>query len=104
MEDYSQERINSYTFNHYPNPIDIVIKMMKYMLEGIAISIAAFVLNKKDLTLNKAVGIALTGAIILGTLDHFVGGEMSHAVRYGVGSGVGMGFGRNNNVGPIFPN
>lgn len=103
MEKYSPE-YSQYTFDHYPNPIDVVINMMKYLLEGIAISIAAFVLNKKDLTLNSAIGIALTGAIILGTLDNFVGGQMSHAVRYGVGSGVGMGFGRNSSIGPIFPN
>ena len=95
---------DKYTFNHYPNPIDVVVKIMKYLLEGIAVSIAAFALRKKDLTLNTAIGIAVTAALILGVLDHFTNGELSHAVRYGAGAGVGMGVGANHSTGPIFPN
>ena len=96
--------MDSYTYNHYPNPISIIIKIMKYLLEGVAVSIAAFVLRKKNLTLNSAIGIAVTAALILGVLDHFTNGELSHAVRYGAGAGVGMGVGANHSTGPIFPN
>lgn len=94
--------MQKYQFNHHPNPIDIVIKIMKYLLEGIAVSIAAFVL-RKNIKLNEAMGIAVTAALILGVLDHFTSGKISHAVRYGAGSGMGMGFGANQPTGPIFP-
>jgi len=94
--------MQEYEFNHHPNPIDIVVKIMKYLLEGIAVSIAAFVL-RKNIKLNEAIGIAITAALILGVLDHFTSGQISHAVRFGAGSGMGMGFGANQPTGPIFP-
>ena len=73
-----------YTFKHHPNPISILIKILKYLLEGVAISIAAFVLNRKNISLNTAIGIACTAALILAVLDHFTNGKLSRAVRFGV--------------------
>ena len=91
-----------YTFKHHPNPISILIKILKYLLEGVAISIAAFVLNRKNISLNTAIGIACTAALILAVLDHFTNGKLSRAVRFGAGSGIGTGFGANQPNGPIF--
>ena len=88
---------------YFPNPYVMIVMILKYLLEGIAVSVAAFVLHRKNITLNTAIGIAGTAALIFAFLDHFTSGTISHAARWGGGFGVGTGIGAGTSTGPIMP-
>ena len=66
------------------------INLVKYMLEGIAVAIAAFYIPQKNMNLKEIAIIALTAAAVFAVLDVF-----SPLVGRGARQGSGFGIGYN---------
>lgn len=66
-----------------------VTLVFKYLLEGIAIAIAAYVIPNKRTRFNEVAGISLFAALALFILDLFAG-EISKGARFGAGFGIGF--------------
>lgn len=64
--------------------------LVKYLLEGVAVAVAAFYLTKKKTDLQEVLMIALVAAGTFLVLDQFAPGVASGA-RQGSGFGIGRG-------------
>jgi ABC-type Co2+ transport system permease subunit len=87
MENFSGQYRQSMSMSH-PNLASVLTTILKYVIEGSAVAVAAFVIPQKKIALNEVVMIALTGAAVFAVLDMFapsVGG----AARHGAGLGIG---------------
>jgi hypothetical protein len=69
---------------------DLVMRVVKYLLEGIAVAIAAFVLPGKTLKFQEIAMIGLTAAATFAILDIYAPSVGSGA-RTGAGFGIGAG-------------
>ena len=63
-------------------------RALKYLVEGIMVSIAAYVLPKKKLNFEEIAMLALTAACTFAILDTYVP-SMAVSARSGAGFGVG---------------
>jgi hypothetical protein len=67
---------------------DLVMKYVKYLLEGLAIAVAAYVIPQKKTNVKDVAKIALVGAITFAVLDLFAP-AVSSGARTGAGFGIG---------------
>ena len=64
--------------------------ILKYILQGAAIAIAAHYIPKKNLSIREVVNIAMTGALVLFILD-LLAPSIGSSTRTGAGFGIGQG-------------
>jgi len=64
------------------------MKYVKYLLEGLAIAVAAYVIPQKKTNVKDVAKIALVGAITFAVLDMFAP-AVSSGARTGAGFGIG---------------
>jgi hypothetical protein len=67
---------------------ELVKRAIKYIVEGIMVAIAAYVIPKKTLNVEEVVIIALMAAATFSVLDVFVP-SMATSARGGAGFGIG---------------
>lgn len=67
---------------------ELVKRAIKYLVEGLMVSIAAFAIPKKSLNLDEIALIALTAAATFSILDTYVP-AMGMNARTGAGFGIG---------------
>lgn len=66
-----------------------VQSLVKYLLEGAAVAVAAYLIPKKTLNWEEIVVIALTAAAVFAVLDRFAP-AIAAGARQGSGFGIGM--------------
>jgi hypothetical protein len=69
---------------------DILVRIIKYMVEGGAVAIAAYLIPRKQMTMQEIIMIALTAAAVFAILDMFAP-AVGLATRQGAGFGLGFG-------------
>jgi hypothetical protein len=69
---------------------EIIKKAIKYIVEGIIVALAAYVIPKQSLKIEEVVVIALTAAATLAVLDTFIP-SMGASSRQGAGLAIGTG-------------
>lgn len=67
---------------------EIIRRALKYLVEGVAVSVAAFYIPQKKLKLEEIMMIALTAAATFAILDMYTP-AIGEATRLGAGFGVG---------------
>lgn len=67
---------------------EVIKRLIKYLVEGAAVAVAAFLIPKTKLKQNEIVLLGLTAATILAILDTF-----SPMISYGARKGSGFGIG-----------
>lgn len=67
---------------------EFVKRAIKYLVEGIMVAIAAFVIPQRKMKVEEVVIIALTAAATFSVLDVFVP-SMAGSARGGAGFGIG---------------
>ena len=75
--------------------------LLKYLFEGLAVAIAAFVIPKSKLKIEEIILVGLTAMAIFALLDIFTP-HVGHGVRHGAGFGIGykqFGLGLNGSLG-----
>lgn len=82
--------MENYTTQYNPSStiMSVLSTAMKYVVEGSAIALAAFVIPQKKMNLHEIIMIALTGAAVFAVLDMFAPSVGSSA-RQGAGLGIG---------------
>jgi hypothetical protein len=66
----------------------LITKLVKYLIEGIVIAVAAYSIPKKQIRVDEVALIALCGACTFIILDSYAP-AMSSAARSGAGFGIG---------------
>jgi ABC-type Co2+ transport system permease subunit len=69
---------------------ELIKKAIKYIVEGIIVALAAYVIPKQSLKIEEIVVIALTAAATLAVLDTFIP-SMGASSRQGAGLAIGTG-------------
>jgi ABC-type Co2+ transport system permease subunit len=69
---------------------ELVKRAIKYIVEGIIVALAAYVIPKQSLKVEEVVVIALTAAATFSVLDVFIP-SMGATARQGAGAGIGLG-------------
>ena len=67
---------------------ELVKRIIKYLVEGLMVAIAAYAIPKRSLNLEEIVLIALTAAATFSILDTYVP-SMGVTARSGAGFGIG---------------
>ena len=67
---------------------ELIKRAVKYVIEGIMVAIAAYVIPKKSLNVDEIVLIALSAAAIFSILDTYIP-SMGVTARSGAGFGIG---------------
>ena len=67
---------------------ELVKKIIKYLVEGIMVAIAAYAIPKKSLNIEEIILIALTAAATFSILDTYIP-TMGVSARSGAGFGIG---------------
>jgi ABC-type Co2+ transport system permease subunit len=67
---------------------EIVRRMIKYMVEGLMVAIAAYAIPQRSLKMEEIALIALTAAATFSTLDTYIP-SMGISARSGAGFGIG---------------
>ena len=67
---------------------ELIKRIIKYLVEGIMVAIAAYAIPKKSLNLDEVLLIALTAAATFSILDTYVP-SMAVSARSGAGFGIG---------------
>jgi ABC-type Co2+ transport system permease subunit len=75
-------------FNNIIDLSELVARILKYLVEGIMVAIAAYAIPKKSLKYEEILLIALTAAATFSTLDTFIP-SMGKSARSGAGFGIG---------------
>ena len=70
------------------NVVEIVKRIIKYLVEGLMVALAAFAIPKRSLNVEEIVLIALTAAATFSILDTYVP-SMGVTARSGAGFGIG---------------
>jgi ABC-type Co2+ transport system permease subunit len=74
--------------NDMANFSEFVKRAIKYIVEGLMVAVAAFVIPKQKLNIEEVVIIALSAAATFAVLDVFVP-SMAASARGGAGFGIG---------------
>ena len=69
---------------------EIVKRVIKYLVEGLIVSLAAYAIPQKSLKLDEIAIIALVAAATFSILDIFIP-TMGQNARQGAGLGIGFG-------------
>jgi len=67
---------------------ELVRRIVKYVVEGIMVAIAAYAIPKRQMNLDEVMLIALTAAATFSILDTYVP-SMAGSARSGAGFGIG---------------
>jgi ABC-type Co2+ transport system permease subunit len=67
---------------------ELVKRVIKYLVEGLMVAIAAYAIPKRSLNLEEIVLIALTAAATFSILDTYIP-AMGASARSGAGVGIG---------------
>ena len=67
---------------------ELIKRIIKYLIEGLMVSIAAFAIPKRSLNLEEIALIALTAAATFAILDTYIP-SMGSTARSGSGFGIG---------------
>ena len=70
------------------NMTELIKRIIKYLIEGLMVSIAAFAIPKRSLNLEEIALIALTAAATFAILDTYIP-SMGATARSGAGFGIG---------------
>ena len=70
------------------NVAELVKRIIKYLVEGLMVAIAAYAIPKRSLNVEEIVLIALTAAATFSILDTYVP-SMGVSARTGAGFGIG---------------
>ena len=76
--------------NNGVDPQEVLKRVIKYLVEGGVVAIAAFVIPKRKMSGDEIVLIAVTAATVFALLDTF-SPAVSVAARHGAGFGIGTG-------------
>ncbi len=68
---------------------ELIKRVIKYLIEGLMVAIAAFAIPKRSLNLEEIALIALTAAATFAILDTYIP-AMGVSARSGAGLGVGL--------------
>ena len=74
--------------NGLVNVSELVKRVIKYLVEGLMVAIAAFAIPKRSLNIEEIVLIALTAAATFSILDTYIP-SMGMNARSGAGFGIG---------------
>ena len=74
--------------NGLVNVSELVKRVIKYLVEGLMVAIAAFAIPKRSLNIEEIVLIALTAAATFSILDTYIP-SMGMSARSGAGFGIG---------------
>jgi ABC-type Co2+ transport system permease subunit len=74
--------------NSLVNVSELVKRIIKYLVEGLMVAIAAYAIPKRSLNMEEIVLIALTAAATFSILDTYVP-SMGVSARSGAGFGIG---------------
>jgi hypothetical protein len=80
--------LNYIEMNSLVNLSELVKRMVKYLVEGLMVAIAAYAIPKRSLNLEEIMLIALTAAATFSILDTYVP-SMGATARSGAGFGIG---------------
>ena len=69
---------------------ELVKRIIKYLVEGLMVAIAAYAIPKRSLNIEEIILIALTAAATFSILDTYVP-SMGVTARSGAGFGIGAG-------------
>lgn len=69
---------------------EIVVRIIKYILEGAMVGVAAFLIPKNKPSLEEVLTVALVAAATFSLLDLF-SPSISSSTRFGVGAALGAG-------------
>lgn len=67
---------------------ELIKRVVKYMIEGLMVAIAAFAIPKRSLNLEEIAMLALTAAATFAILDTYIP-SMGVSTRTGAGFGIG---------------
>ena len=67
---------------------ELIKRIIKYIVEGLMVAIAAFVIPKKSMNLEEIACLALTAAATFAILDTYIP-SMGVSARSGAGFGIG---------------
>jgi ABC-type Co2+ transport system permease subunit len=67
---------------------ELIKRIVKYLIEGLMVAIAAFAIPKKSLNMEEIVLLALTAAATFAILDTYIP-SMGVSARTGAGFGIG---------------
>jgi ABC-type Co2+ transport system permease subunit len=68
---------------------ELVKRIVKYLVEGLMVAIAAFAIPKRSLNLEEIALLALTAAATFAILDTYIP-SMGVSARSGAGLGIGL--------------
>ena len=68
---------------------ELIKRIIKYLIEGLMVAIAAYAIPKRSLNLEEIAMIALTAAATFSILDTYVP-AMGVSARSGTGLGIGL--------------
>ncbi len=71
------------------NVAELIKRVIKYMIEGLMVAIAAFAIPKRSLNLEEIALLALTAAATFAILDTYIP-SMGVSARQGTGLGIGL--------------
>ena len=74
--------------NNVFNVSELIKRIIKYIIEGLAVAIAAYYIPKNKLNVEDIVIIGVTAAAIFAILDIY-SPSTGEAVRFGAGFGIG---------------
>ena len=74
--------------NSFINVAELVKRIIKYLVEGLMVAIAAYAIPKRSLNVEEIILIALTAAATFSILDTYVP-AMGSSARSGAGFGIG---------------
>ena len=72
---------------------ELVKRIIKYLVEGLMVAIAAYAIPKRSLNIEEIILIALTAAATFSILDTYVP-SMGASARNGTGLGIGLNLAR----------
>jgi ABC-type Co2+ transport system permease subunit len=67
---------------------ELVVRAIKYFLEGLAVALATFIIPQKKLNLEEILAIAMVGAVSFALLD-LLAPSVGLTMRQGAGFGLG---------------
>ena len=68
---------------------EVLTRMVKYLLEGLVVAFAAYVVSQIKLDFAEICTIALVASASFSVMD-FVAPSMANAARFGAGAGIGL--------------
>jgi ABC-type Co2+ transport system permease subunit len=71
------------------NTNELIKRIIKYLVEGLMVAIAAYVIPKKSMNLEEVASLALTAAATFAILDTYIP-SMGVSSRQGTGLGIGL--------------